>query len=207
MNIDFFGNNIRAETDGLVVSLNDLFNAGNVWRLTNGKPAYQMATFLNSQAVSEYVEAAAEEWGIGKDKFIYKVGKGNKTRTMVHVSVAILAAECISPAFHAKVHRVFIEGKLLEFRELGGTEFKNLNACIDMYLPDRIGKDNKGVYITIAKLLRAKVLGADAQPGDWDKCSVAQTHTRYDFEKRLCDYLKQGFITSFQQLKDTIGRL
>lgn len=207
MSVDFFGNEVRCETGGNMVSLNDLFNAGNAWRLNNKKPIMQMAAFLNSLTLREYIEAAATEWNTLSEDFIKKTGKGKYTRTMCHISVAILAAEQISPAFHARVHKTFVEGKLLEFRELGGTEFKNLNSAIDLYLPDRTGKDNRGVYITIAKKIRSKLLGIDAESEDWNKATVPQIHSRYDLERRLVDYLSMGMVKDFEQLKNLIDRM
>jgi hypothetical protein len=207
MQVDFFGNAVRAETDGLMVSLNDLFNAGNAWRLANGKPACQMATFLNSVTLSEYVEAASIVWSRDKELFVRKVGKGNKTRTMVHVSVALLAAEQISPMFHATAHRTFIENQLLEFRGMGGTEFKQLNAAIDIYLPGRDGKDNSGIYIQCAKAVRARLLGKDAVAGDWDKATVAQIHSRYETEKTLVGFLRAGVVRDYEHLKELIDRV
>lgn len=204
MNIDFFGNDVRAETNGLLVCLNDLFNAGNAWRLSNGKPALQLASFLSSVGLNDYLKAASKEWNISEDGLLYKTGIGKKTRTMCHVSVALLAAELISPEFHAKSHRVLIEGKLLEFREYGGTEFKALNVSIDLYLPEREGKDNKGVYIQCAKRLREKILGGGKVTDDWNNATVAETHKRYDCEKRLTDYLKMGFVKNFDHLKELI---
>lgn len=208
MKIDFFGNTVRAETGGPMVSLNDLFTAGNAWRLSNGKAAMQMQAFLLSVTLREYIEAASKEWGLPVESFIVKIGKGKFTRTMAHLSIAMLAAEQISPEFHVRVHRTFIEGKLLEFREMGGTEFKELNAAIDLYLPGREGKDdNQGVFIQAATRIRKKLLGADAVAGDWAKASVAQTHSRYEVEKALAQLLRLGLVRDWDHLKEIIERI
>lgn len=207
VSVEFFGLVVRAQTCGSRICLNDLFNAGNSIRLADGKPALQMAAFLNSKSLDEYVDAAAKEWNVPKEHFINKEGRGKTTRTYVHVSVALLAAESMSPRFHAHVHRVFIEGKLLEFRERGGTEFKNLNAAIDLYLPDRIGKDNKGVYINIAKLIRERILGDGAKTEDWNTASVPQTHLRYEWENKMCDMLRIGVIRDYEHAKEVIKRI
>lgn len=204
MQVDFFGNNVRAETENSMVSLDDLLLAGNAWRLSKGKPAYQKATFLNSQMLSDYIEAAAEVWNKPKESFISKTGTNNRTRTMVHLSVALLLAEQISPWFHASVHKVFIEGKLLEYRELGGTEFKNLNAAIDLYLPDLNGKDSRTAYVICANIIRHKLLGEDAAPGSWDKASVAQTHSRYEIEKAVTKMLSMGVVKDLNHLRQIL---
>ena len=207
VSVQFFGNVVRAQTAGNRICLNDMFIAGNAVRLSEGKPALQMASFLNSKTLNEYIEAAAHEWNIDKAQFIAKEGRGKNTRTYVHVSVAMLAAEFMSARFHAHVHRVFIEGKLLEFRERGGTEFKNLNAAIELYLPDRLGKDNKGVFINVAKLIRERILGSEAKTEDWNMASVAQTHLRYEWENKLCDMLRLGVVRDYDHIKQLIHKL
>lgn len=207
VNVSFFGNVIRAQTCGNLVCLNDVFVAGNALRLAEGKPALQMNAFLQAKSLSEYVAAAADEWNLPQDSFITREGKGRNTRTYVHVSVALLAAESMNPRFHAHVHRTFLEGKLLEFRERGGTEFKRLNACIDQYLPEREGKDNKGVYINVAKLLRSRILGENACTDDWNSASVDQTHLRYEWENKLCDMLRLGVVKNYEHIKSLIACL
>jgi hypothetical protein len=205
--VSFFGNVIRAQTSGSRVCLNDMFIAGNALRLAEGKPALQMNAFLGSKGFNEYVEAAAEEWNLPAEHFMMKEGRGRNTKTFVHVSVALLAAESMSARFHAHVHRVFIEGKLLEFRERGGTEFKKLNASVDQYLNGRDGKDNRGVFIQIAKLIRSRILGDDAVTDDWNRASVSQTHLRYEWENKICDLLRLGVVRDYDHLKELINKL
>ena len=209
MPVDIFGTGIGARTDGNVVCLNDMLMAGNAWRLSNGIPAYQLQAFLNSKTLEDYIEAASAEWGLPKDRLMYTEGAAKKgRRTYAHISVAVLLAEQMSPAFHAKIHRVFIEGKLLEFRRLGGTEFIDLNAAIDAHLPGREDKDSdKGVFITVAKKLRAKILGDGAEADGWSRASVEQTHKRYDFENKLVTFLRMGLVRDFGHLKELIEKL
>jgi hypothetical protein len=207
MTVDFFGNGVRAETQGRMVSVNDLIRAGNQWRSQRGMTLKTVQQVMTSQGLVEYADAAAEVWELPKDELIKVIGKGSKARTMAHVSVAIYVAEQMSPIFHAGVIKTFIEGKLLEFRELGGTEFKNLNAAIDLHLPGREGKDNKGVYIQAAKLLRTKLLGADAEAGGWDAATVAQIHSRYEAEKTIIRFLEMGMVKDFEHLKEIIVKV
>lgn len=209
MRVDFFGKSVRAKTEGNLICLNDLFWAGNAVRVTDeGKPSLQLANFLSSKTLEDYVAAASEEWGIPQSELIQKGGRGRTSATYAHVSVALLAAEQLSVRFHVHVHRVFIEGKLLEFRQMGGTEFISLNASIDKYLPEREGKDsNRGVYINVAKALRTKILGVDAEADAWAIATVEQTHRRFEIENKLCDFLRLGMIRNYEHLKDIIARL
>jgi len=207
LSVDFFGNSVRAETQGRLVCINDLVRAGNNWRAVNGLPLKTVQQVMVSQGLADYMESASKVWGIPKDDLIVVVGKGSKSRTMGHIAVAIYVAEQLSPEFHANVIKTFIEGKLMEFRDMGGTEFKNLNAAIDLYLPEREGKDNTGIYIQAAKAIRKKLMGDDACSGCWDKASVAQTHSRYEIEKSLVQMLSIGLVRDYYHLKEIIERL
>ncbi len=207
MTVDFLGQVIKANTSDNTVCLNDLFNAGNSYRLSTGQAALQMPSFLKSKTVEDYLQAASLEWNVPVESFIRREGKGNNTRTYVHLSLAVLAAESLSPRFHAYVHKTFIEGKLLEYRELGGTEFKKLNAYIDLYLPEREGRDNKGIFINVAKLIRNKVLGEDKTTEDWNSATAAATHCRYEYENTLCTLLKLNVVKNYDHLKELINAL
>jgi hypothetical protein len=166
-----------------------------------------MQQIKSAAGFAEYVEAAGRVWSIPQNDLVKVVGKGSKSRTMAHISVAIYVAEQMSPVFHAHVIKTFLEGKLLEFREMGGTEFKNLNAAIDLYLPGRQGADNMGIYIQAAKLIRAKLLGADATAGGWAVATAAQTLSRYEAERALVQMLSLGLVKDWEHLKDLIAKV
>lgn len=208
MNVDIFGNNVRCETEGLLVCLNDLLTAGNAVRTQKGRAPMQLAAFMNAVGTKEYLLAASAEWGVPESELLFKTGAGRHTRTMAHISIALLCAEGMSPEFHARMHRTLVEGKLLEFRDLGGTEFKALNASIDAHLPEREMKSsNKGVFIQVAKMLREKIMGEGATADCWAAADTNQTHARYDYERRLSDYLKMGMIRNYDHLKEVIIKL
>lgn len=204
MSVDFFGHGVRAETDGLLLSLTDLALAGNGWRVRNGLPIRPLQKVVDSVGFQEFLGVAKKN--MPDQDLFFVTGRGNKKRTMAHIIVAIYVAEQFSTEFHFHVIKTFIEGKLLEFRDQGGTEFKSLNAAIDLYLPDRIGRDNKGVYITVAKILRTKLLGEGATTESWGQATVAQTHSRYEVEKSLVDYLSKGFIMDYEHLKKVLEK-
>lgn len=204
MNVDFFGNDVRCETDGLMVSLTDLVKAGNQWRAQKGMQIKPLQSILDTVGFSEFKAVVESDL---KCNVLRIDGSGNRKRTMAHITLAVYVAEQMSTEFHYQVIKTFIEGKILEFRDLGGTEFKSLNAAIDKYLPEREGKDNKGVYIQCAKILRTKILGETAVAGDWDSASTWQTHARFNAEKELVKFLQLGFIRNFEHLKEIIQKI
>jgi hypothetical protein len=161
----------------------------------------------NSTAFEEFISAAAEGYDLPREALVQVVGRGPQTRTMAHVAIAIFVAEQMSPEFRVSVIKTFLEGKLLEFREMGGTEFKNLNAAIDLYLPGRDGKDNKGVYIQIAMRLRARLLGPEAGSEAWATANVGQTHARYSAEAYLVRALGDGLVRDYEHLKELVAKI
>lgn len=207
MEVDFFGNSVRCETDGLLVCLNDLVTAGNAHRASNQRPLKRLQDMTTTDGFAMFAKVVSERNKIPMDELLIVRGKGRGARTMGHYILAVYIAEQMSPEFHVEVISTFVEGKLLEFRELGGTEFKTLNAAIDRHLPKRDGKDNKGVFIQIAKLLRCKILGKDAEAGDWNDCATAQTHMRYEAEKQLVKFLEMGLVRDYEHLKELVEKL
>ena len=204
MNVDFFGNTVRCETSGNLVCLNDLVTAGNAWRVNRGLSMRKLQDITQTDTFKNFISATSDLKGIPPEELYYISGKGRTARTMGHLIIAVYVAEQMSPWFHAKVIDTFLEGKLLEYRELGGTEFKNLNAAIDLYLPDLNGKDSRTAYVICANIIRHKLLGEEAQPGSWDKASVAQTHSRYELEKAVTKMLSMGVVKDLNHLRQIL---
>lgn len=206
----FFGKRVRCETENGEVCLNDLVIAGNAWRHVNGLSSRKLSDITQTDSFKNFIKAASRVENIPEERQFHTTGRGRTSRTMGRLVVAIYVAEQMSPDFHVQVIRTFVEGKLLEFRDFGGTEFKSLNAAIDAYLPGRDGKDgkdNKGVYINVAKKLREKILGEGATTESWNRANVQQTHVRYEYENKLCFSLSMGFVKDFEHLKGLIDKL
>jgi hypothetical protein len=210
MQVDVMGEIVFSSTQN-GVDLISLCAAGNVWRLKNGMAVYQIDKFLKSKYLPQYIKAAAIEWDLPEESFLKKTGTFKNTKHYGHVSVAVLLAEQISPAFHAKVHKTFIDGKILEYRLMAGDEYKNLNNAIAQYLPSPSG-DNTGRVINAAKMIRAKcniTNSPDKEISTWNQFvadSVAQ-RMRYDLEAKLVSFISLGLIRDWEHLKDVIDKL
>jgi len=202
MKVDFLGNSVRAIAGSGLVCLSDLVTAGNSWRLLNGLSIKPLSAITRTQEFKDYLNACSEVWGVPSESLVTHEGRGRTSRTMGHLGVAVFIAEQMSPAFHAAVIREFVENKLLEYRQEGGEGFKKLCAGIDLYLPDRQGKDNRGCYVTISTLLRSKVLGPHAKTEDWNEANAAQTYSRSETERCLVDYMRKGLVRDFEHLME-----
>lgn len=131
-----------------------------------------------------------------------KMGKGGGTH--VHLMLMLDAAAWLDADFKVEMYDTFINNKILQWRDDSGEEFKNLNVAIDAYLPDRIGKDNKGCYIQTAKLLKAKI----APDGDdWNTATYNQLELRSKIETKLVDILKIGLVRDWNHFKEVIEKL
>ena len=206
MQVDIFGNDVRCETDGLLVSLTDLHRAGNKWRAENARSLIHLPNITGSVGFTEFKTVAQADM---PGQVLFRVdGKGNAKRTMAHVILAVYVAEQFSPEFHYKVIKTFVEGKLLDFRDQGGTEFKSLNAAIDnAMMVWEGGVAHKGHFIQAAKLMNQNIRGEDEALLDWSKATVAQTHKRYELEATLVKFLGAGVVRDWEHLKELIGKL
>lgn len=190
-----------------MVCLNDLMHVGNKWRMQNDLPIIQMQQIVGKPGLRDYVAAASKIWNRSQEEMLAVHGRGGTARTMAHVAVAVYVAEKMSPEFHAIVIKTFIEGKMLEFRELGGTEFSKLNVAIDNFLPGREAKSsNQGLYINAAKILRERILGEGADGNSWNSATMEQTHQRYKKEEFIVNALTMGMVRDWEHLKEVLAK-
>ncbi|MFM7008150.1 MAG: hypothetical protein ACKO0Z_02255 [Betaproteobacteria bacterium] len=203
MQVDFFNVPVRCETDGLMISLTDLTRAGNKWRAAHNLPYMQLVQIVQSKGFADFLAVAQAD--MPNQELMRVEGRGNGKRTMAHILLAVYVAEQFSPEFHYRVIKTFVEGKLLEFRDHGGTEFKSLNAELDSRSADVLGKPaHKGHFIQMATLLRKRLLNEDQ---DWNTASVAQTHRRYEAEQTLVKLLQLGVVRDWEHLKELIEKV
>jgi hypothetical protein len=210
MNVDILNEIVLADTDGFV-NLNSLALAGNQVRLKEKKAYYQLAAFLDSKYLAEYLTSASKIWGKPLDSFLKKGGSKKTSHTLAHVSVAVLLAEQMSSDFHAAVHKQFIDGRLLENRLYGGEEFKRVNRAIDAYLPSPSGC-NIGRYINVAKWVRAKCEITKPEEDDIDTWnqkaadSVAQLK-RGKLLDSIAMMVEVGAIKDWDSLKEIVEKI
>ena len=194
-----------------MVSLTNIINIGNHWRGENKMKPYQLAQFMNSAYLKSYIKAASLEWGISEDSFLSVSGRGQLSQTYGHISIAVLLAEKISPAFHARVRHVFIDGQILQNRLHGGEEFKRVNRAIDDFLPSPSG-NNKGRHINLALLVRDKceiVRPDDEELQTWNQeaaDSIAQ-QKRVKILEFISGIIELGVGRDWEHLKELVQKL
>ena len=146
--------------------------------------------------------------------FVTKRGKGGGT--WAHLYILLDAATFLDPDFKYQVYKTFVEGKLLQYRDESGDRYKPFNMAIDQ-LPDRVGKDNKWLYVHAANLL-AERIGLPAvseMPVDdkgkhlnrWNAATAHQLSARADAEKMLTGMVQFGVVRDWEHLKELIGKV
>jgi len=206
--------------------LNALWDYGNGLRATKGLTPLQMKDWLMSTQTRELVEALDRKYSepnsgistitkvdprgrsslvdLTKNTSFIKTKRGTGGGTWVHLYLMLDAAAWLDADFKLQLYDTFINNKILQWREDSGDEFINLNIAIDAYLPEREGKENTGIFIQVAKQLKAKILNGEEV---WNTATFNQLEKRAKIEKDLCGFLKLGMIRNYEHLKEVIAKL
>jgi len=141
---------------------------------------------------------------------IIKVQHGGKVENRgyyVNLWLMIDIAMMMNEEFKVELIDIFIENKILEYRDAGGDNFKKLNRAIDT-LPDRQPhlkpKGNKGVYINIAKLIRDKLNILESRGYNQEEHNAKVQELRDKIEDTAVNLIKMKMISSYPQLKTFI---
>ena len=142
---------------------------------------------------------------IGGELSIIKTKRGKYGGTWAHLQVLTHAAGKLSADFLVEIIHVFLNDKILGWRDIGGDNYISLNIAIDKFLPGREATNsNMGIYINTAKLLKAKILGDD---GKWNSATPIQLTKRAKFEEKLIGFLEMNLVRDWNHLKELIHRL
>lgn len=223
MDVKILNTNVQAYTNGMIV-FKSLETAGNLARAAKGKSMQNMSQFLVSDDMNNYLESllnkankdglnigspAGDKWEMSD--LIRKEGKTKTSRLIVHVNVALKIAMKMDSDLEVSIVEAFISGKILEYRLMGGDEFKHFNAALLEYLPSERGHDDAR-RINAAKLIRAKCelkRPEDEEIETWNQeaaDSIAQSK-RVEILSTLTKMLRLGVIRDWDHLKEIIEKL
>jgi hypothetical protein len=137
---------------------------------------------------------------------LIKSKRGKNGGTWAEIYILLKIASMLDKDLEVEIYRIFINHKLLFWRDVGGDNFKEFNAMIDT-LPDRIGKNNIKLYIEMAQILREK-LNIENTKGYNEKehFSIIQVN-RAKLLDRLTSMIEVGLITSYSKLKEIILKI
>ena len=212
--------------------LNDIFEIGNKYRLCENKKKKTIEQFLSLPDTWEFILEVEQQqnpnrhgddleiptkyngkkvkYGEAIKQFsVIKSQRGGRPENRgiwANLHILLKGAMYLSPKLEYEVIDVFLNSKILFFRDLGGDNFKEFNKIIDT-LPDRNDKNNNGVYIQVALLMRKKLEILDTKGYNEEEHNALIQKKRSEYLSNLTSMVKVGLVTSYPQLKNVIEKL
>jgi hypothetical protein len=221
MKINIGSHEVDFDSDTQMGDLTQIFGIGNAYRNQRGNKSLSITEWLRDPQTIEFICVVEHELGLSTQDDsrdlsdttntikspLIKTKKGRYGGTWAHLYILLDAAMYLDAKLRLDIIKIFIEGKLLEWRDKSGNEFISLNITMDTYLPDRDLVDaekRKWLYINVATAIKNKV-----KPNDdsWNTASHEQLAQRADYEKRLIDLLKMGVVKDENHLLEMISKL
>lgn len=213
-------------------NLTELWAIGNAYRVERGLEPLDLRHWMRRPQTEEFVRLVEQELKIEnkddskcaesaqmefienpnkkdgcvptvKSKLI-KTKKGRYGGTWAHLYILLDAAMYLDAKLRLEMIKLFINNKLLEWRDSSGDEFKSLNVEIDADLPGLEGKDKTEVYIRCAIAIKRKISPVG---NDWNQATTEQLEQRTNYEKTLIQFLKMGMVKDEDHLLEIIGKL
>jgi hypothetical protein len=132
--------------------------------------------------------------------------RGKYGGTWADLRIMLDLANYLDPVLKDEMYEVFINQKILFWRDVGGENFKEFNSLIDT-LPDRKGKSNRNLYIEISLEIRRKLSILSTKGYNGKEHHALIQENRAEWLKSLSFAIKVGFIKSYEELKDTFEKL
>jgi hypothetical protein len=215
MNVSLMSGEIHIYHNTAMGDLSELFKLGNTQRMFEGKTPINQSQFLKQKRTLEFIDVICKEKNIEKSEVIKTKGKGKNSRFYAQLHFLIFCAEALSPTFHYRVIDLFIREQILTIRDEGGNDFKDLNSLIDTNMPDRVGKNNMGLYIYTAKILRSKIFPNvnlslyTGKQNIWNSkyASPEKLKKRDEYERKMMTLLEMNVIENWEHFKGFLEQL
>ena len=178
-------------------SLTDLFAIGNKWRIENDLKPIRHDKWLAMQGTKDFLAQVTLD--IGEPATRSKRGKGGGIWS--HLYILLDAATYLSPELKLEVYRKFIEGRVLEWRDLSGDNYIELNAQLVLTAEEILGKKaHVGHFVTLANTIKKRL-----EVDDWNLASPIQLRDRTRIEVALTTILRSGVVKDWSHLKTLVA--
>ncbi len=196
------------------MSISEWLRKENVWefivevelkyggKFQSAESALCISDYKNSSGKIDYAKLI-KKFSVIKSQ---RGGKPENRGVWANLFILLKASTYLSPKLELEIYEVFIKSKILELRDLGGDNFILLNRAIDT-LPDRKGKNNRGVYIQIAKQFREKLELVNTKGYNIKEAIAEIQEKRSKWEANLIAMIETELITSYEQLKMILDKL
>ncbi|MGL5057528.1 MAG: KilA-N domain-containing protein [Fusobacteriaceae bacterium] len=207
MEIALCGGLVKANAKTGMVDLRDIEKIGMMLAGIDKAENYgkRVALWIELKDTKEFLlelgrKYATEEM-FSKD-LIVQEGKRN-FKLWADLLVALKYAMYVNKQLEVEVLDTFINKKILDFRMLGIDFNKELNLKIDA-LGDRVGKDNKFIYINSSRMISERIKGEFSKGWDSEENDSEVTQNRTKLINNLIFMIDNGFVNNWEQLKDQI---
>jgi len=215
--------------------LNDVLEIGNSYREANGLRKIEISEWLRKESTWEFIVEVEQKYGtkfqtvdstvclsnyknssgqleyakLIKEFSVIKSQRGGKPENRgvwANLQIMLDLAIYLSPTLRLEMIDIFINQKILQWRDTGGDNFKEFNRVIDT-LPDRIGKNNTYLYQSMSLILRKK-LGICETRGynEKDHNSPIQ-EKRAKWLDRLTAMIDVGLIQDYDGLQNVVLKM
>ena len=210
-----FGNNVLSiGHKDLMGNVNELINIGNDYRIKVGLEPMRMDKILEKKGIQEYIVMLAKKTPSPKKgyviindlqeakklKTVIRTKTGINAGTWAHLNIMIRIAIEMNPEFADEVITTFVKGKLLDYRDVAGDDFKILSKAIEIFEPSVRQR------MQMAKGLNYIVFGIH-YTAMRDTANTQQMKELIDLQKTLAFAVDMGYIKSFDELINEMRRI
>jgi hypothetical protein len=218
-----------------VGKLNDVLKIGNAYRKEKGLREIEISEWLRKETTWEFIIEVERDIGdkfqtvdstvclsdyknssgqidfskLIKQFSVIKSQRGGKPENRgywANLYIMLDLATYLDPVLKLEMYKVFINQKILFWRDLGGDNFKEFNKIVDT-LPDRIGKNNSGIYIKVATQIRKKLEILNTKGYNEKEHNSLIQEKRAEWLKSLTFAIEMGMIKDYENLKEIIEKL
>ncbi len=213
-------------------SLDEVLKIGNSYRSAKGLKEISLDEYLRRRETWEFIIEVERKYGDPdasreipdleldiRNRVLYseymkhfsvikskRGGKPENRGVWANLQIMLDLAIYLSPTLRLEMIDIFINHKILDWRDVGGDNYKEFNKIVDT-LPDRIGKDNRWIYMQMADIVREKLGIEDTEGYNEKEHSAEVQEERAKLLDRLTVMVEVGLIISYPQLKQIIAKL
>ena len=165
MRRDLWGMEIRQKSKTEFFCASDLVNAGNKWRLTNGRSVFNYSMWIKNDNTQAFIKELEKEFG----KVIIK-GNAKNSPSWVHPFLAIDLALSISPELKIEAYK-WLYDSLLKYRNKSGDSYKKM--CGALFITQTNKTNFPKDIQEIASLIKL-----ECGVADWQAASETQLQLR-----------------------------
>ena len=199
LNIGKYSQVLNADT--MEGDLNVLWDYGNSLRIAKGLNALDMREWCESESTVELINVMRDKLNASQDTQFIKTKRGKGGGTWVHLYLMLDAAAWLDAGFKIERYDTFIKGKLLEWRDESGNNFKLMTSAIDKHLPCLTESNKISAYVQVSNLMQELI---KPEGGSWNNATTEQLKVRANLENKLISFLEMGFIRDLKHLKEVM---